>query len=85
MAILTENVEPKDDVMKPKQRKREETIPAGEPSYPTKKLRADHRASNKPSTGGKSMAAIKRLLAGSVLNAEVDVRALYLSNNSYAL
>ncbi|GJR95703.1 hypothetical protein Tco_0267877 [Tanacetum coccineum] len=49
---------------------------AGGASHPPKKLREDHGTPSGASVGGKSWSAIKRLLAGAVLNAEVRVAAI---------
>ncbi|GKG29265.1 hypothetical protein Tco_0416630, partial [Tanacetum coccineum] len=49
---------------------------AGGASHPPKKLREDHGTPSGASVGGKSWSAIKRLLAGAVLNAEVGVAAI---------
>ncbi|GKA25798.1 hypothetical protein Tco_0711907 [Tanacetum coccineum] len=51
-------------------------VDAGGASHPPKKLREDHRTPSGASVGGKSCYAIKRLLAGAVLNAEVRVAAI---------
>ncbi|GJU35674.1 hypothetical protein Tco_1184028 [Tanacetum coccineum] len=48
----------------------------GEASHPPKKLREDHETPSETSVGGKSRSAIKRLLVGAVLNAEVGVVAI---------
>ncbi|GKF80209.1 hypothetical protein Tco_0238811, partial [Tanacetum coccineum] len=45
-------------------------------SHPPKKLREDHRTPGGTSVGGKSCSVIKRLLAGAMLNAEVEVAAI---------
>ncbi|GJX83279.1 hypothetical protein Tco_0332760 [Tanacetum coccineum] len=45
---------------------------AGGASHPPKKLREDHGTPSGTSIGDKSMSAIKRLLAGAVLNAELE-------------
>ncbi|GKA40203.1 hypothetical protein Tco_0732796 [Tanacetum coccineum] len=49
---------------------------AGGASHPPKKPREDHETPSGASVGGKSWSAIKRLLAGAVLNAEVRVAAI---------
>nr|GEY52571.1 hypothetical protein [Tanacetum cinerariifolium] len=49
---------------------------AGEASHPPKKLREDHETLSVTSVGTKSISAIKRLLVGAVLNAEVRVAAI---------
>ncbi|GJZ61986.1 hypothetical protein Tco_0618123 [Tanacetum coccineum] len=51
-------------------------VDAGGASHPPKKLREDHETPSGASVGGKSWSAIKRLLPGAVLNAEVGVAAL---------
>nr|GEX54219.1 hypothetical protein [Tanacetum cinerariifolium] len=51
-------------------------VDAGEASHPPEKLREDHGTSSGTFVGGKSMSTLKRLLAGAVLNAEVDVAAI---------
>ncbi|GJX30600.1 hypothetical protein Tco_0238679, partial [Tanacetum coccineum] len=51
-------------------------VDAGGASHPPKKLREDHGTPSGASVGGKSWSAIKRLLAGAVLNAEVRVAAI---------
>ncbi|GJZ19693.1 hypothetical protein Tco_0556283 [Tanacetum coccineum] len=51
-------------------------VDTGGASHPPKKLRKDHRTPSETSVGGKSMSAIKRLLAGAVLNVEVGVAAI---------
>ncbi|GJX02359.1 hypothetical protein Tco_0186272 [Tanacetum coccineum] len=51
-------------------------VDAGGASHPLKKLREDHGTPNRSSIGGKSRSAIKRLLVGTVLNAEVGVAAI---------
>ncbi|GKD18963.1 hypothetical protein Tco_1208121, partial [Tanacetum coccineum] len=48
----------------------------GGASHPPKKLKEDHGTPSGTSVGGKSWSAIKRLLAGAVLNAEVEVAAI---------
>ncbi|GJV72076.1 hypothetical protein Tco_1492071 [Tanacetum coccineum] len=45
-------------------------------SHPPKKLREDHGTPSGTSVGGKSRSAIKRLLAGAVLNVELGVAAI---------
>ncbi|GJT62360.1 hypothetical protein Tco_1005893 [Tanacetum coccineum] len=51
-------------------------VGAGEASHPPKKLREDHGTPSGTSVGGKSRSAIKRLLAGAVLNVEVGVATI---------
>ncbi|GKE82322.1 hypothetical protein Tco_1552322 [Tanacetum coccineum] len=51
-------------------------VDAGGASHPPKKLREDHGTPSRASVGGKSRSAIKRLLARTVLNAEVGVAAI---------
>ncbi|GJS31043.1 gypsy type transposase, partial [Tanacetum coccineum] len=51
-------------------------VDAGGASHPPTKLREDHGTPSGTSVGGKSWSAIKRLLAGAVLNAEVRVTAI---------
>ncbi|GJT72135.1 hypothetical protein Tco_1031421 [Tanacetum coccineum] len=51
-------------------------VDTGGASHPPKKLRKDHRTPSETSVGGKSRSAIKRLLAGAVLNVEVGVAAI---------
>ncbi|GKB70589.1 hypothetical protein Tco_0932001 [Tanacetum coccineum] len=51
-------------------------VDAGGASHPPKKLREDHGTLSGTSIVGKSRSAIKRLLAGAVLNAEVGVTAI---------
>ncbi|GJY28976.1 hypothetical protein Tco_0404743 [Tanacetum coccineum] len=51
-------------------------VDAGGASHPPKKLREDHGTLGGTSIGGKSHSAIKRLLAGDVLNAEVRVATI---------
>ncbi|GKB82048.1 hypothetical protein Tco_0948943, partial [Tanacetum coccineum] len=51
-------------------------VGGGEASHPPKKLREDHGTPSGTSVGGKSRSAIKRLLAGAVLNVEVEVAAI---------
>ncbi|GKB33520.1 hypothetical protein Tco_0872921, partial [Tanacetum coccineum] len=51
-------------------------VDAGRASHPPKKLREDHGTLTGTSISGKSHSAIKRLLAGAVLNAEVRVAAI---------
>ncbi|GKC80886.1 hypothetical protein Tco_1131660, partial [Tanacetum coccineum] len=51
-------------------------VDAGGASHPPKKLREDHGTPGGTFVGGKSRSAIKRLLAGAVLNAEVSVAAI---------
>ncbi|GJZ37178.1 hypothetical protein Tco_0583369 [Tanacetum coccineum] len=67
--VATEDVAP----LQPRQKKKRKAavVDSGEPSYPAKKLRDDHRIPSGPTIGGKSQSAINRLLAGAVLNAEV--------------
>ncbi|GKD53841.1 hypothetical protein Tco_1287228 [Tanacetum coccineum] len=52
------------------------TVDVGGASHPPKKLREDHGTLGGTSVGGKSHSAIKRLLAGVVLNVEVGVAAI---------
>ncbi|GKC90662.1 hypothetical protein Tco_1151311 [Tanacetum coccineum] len=52
------------------------TVDAGGASYPPKKLKEDHGTPSGTSVGGKSKSAIKRLLAGVVLNTKVGVAAI---------
>ncbi|GKA97870.1 hypothetical protein Tco_0825764, partial [Tanacetum coccineum] len=51
-------------------------VDAGGASHPPKKVREDHGTLGGTSVGGKSRSAIKRLLAGAVLNAEVGIAAI---------
>ncbi|GKF59892.1 hypothetical protein Tco_0176678, partial [Tanacetum coccineum] len=51
-------------------------VDAGEASHPPKKLREDHKTPSGTSIGGKSIYAVKRLLAGAVLNAKLGVAAI---------
>nr|GEU59428.1 transposase (putative), gypsy type [Tanacetum cinerariifolium] len=51
-------------------------VDAGGASHPSKKLKEDHGTSSGTSVSGKSRSALKRLLAGVVLNAEVEVAAM---------
>ncbi|GJV30385.1 hypothetical protein Tco_1386833, partial [Tanacetum coccineum] len=57
-------------------KKKSVVVDAGGASHPTKKLREDHGTPSGASIGGKSRSTIKRLLAGAVLNAEVEVAAI---------
>ncbi|GKD94294.1 hypothetical protein Tco_1374131 [Tanacetum coccineum] len=50
-------------------------VDAGEASHPPKILRKDHGAPSGVSMGGKSTSAIRRLLAGAVLNPKVGIAA----------
>nr|GEW40186.1 transposase (putative), gypsy type [Tanacetum cinerariifolium] len=60
-----------------RQRKRKYVVvDAGEASHPLKKLREDHGTLSGTSVGGKSVSAVKGLLARVVLNAEVGVAAI---------
>ncbi|GJV77347.1 hypothetical protein Tco_1508931 [Tanacetum coccineum] len=71
---VVENVAP---VQPKRQGKRKSmVVDAGEASRPPKKLREDHGTPSGTSVGGKSMFAVKRLLAGAVLNAKVEVAAI---------
>ncbi|GKA60973.1 hypothetical protein Tco_0760380 [Tanacetum coccineum] len=70
-------VEVVDPVQPRRQGKRKSVVmDAGGASHPPKKLREDHETPSGASVGGKSWSAIKRLLAGAVLNAEVGVAAI---------
>ncbi|GJW69009.1 hypothetical protein Tco_0123433 [Tanacetum coccineum] len=62
----------------PRRQKKRKTVvvDAGEPSYPSKKLRDDYDASTEPSVAGKSKSALQRLLVGAVLNLKVGIAAL---------
>ncbi|GJU47290.1 hypothetical protein Tco_1204556 [Tanacetum coccineum] len=51
-------------------------VDVGAASHPPKKLREDHGTPGGTSVGGKSRSAIKRLLVGAMLNAEVGVAAI---------
>nr|GFC60630.1 hypothetical protein [Tanacetum cinerariifolium] len=51
-------------------------VDAGGVSHPPKKFRKDHGTPSGTSVSGKSRSALKRLLVGSVLNAEVEVAAM---------
>ncbi|GJX33474.1 hypothetical protein Tco_0243329 [Tanacetum coccineum] len=51
-------------------------VDAGGASHPPKKLREHHETPSGTSVGGKSCSAIKRLLVGAMLNAEVGVAAI---------
>ncbi|GJY73709.1 hypothetical protein Tco_0478140, partial [Tanacetum coccineum] len=57
----------------PRRQKKRKTLvaDAGGPSHPPKKLREDYRTPSEPFVAGKSRSAVRRLLAGAVLNAEV--------------
>ncbi|GKF02870.1 hypothetical protein Tco_0029793 [Tanacetum coccineum] len=57
-------------------KRKSEVVDAGGASYPPKKLREDHETPSGAYVGGKFWSAIKRLLAGAVLNAEVGVAAI---------
>ncbi|GKB24605.1 hypothetical protein Tco_0864006 [Tanacetum coccineum] len=75
------NIQPVVEVVAPVQPRRQGkrksvVVDAGEASHPPKKLRKDHGNPGGTSVGGKSYSAIKRLLAGAVLNAEVRVAAI---------
>nr|GEV02889.1 MAK10-like protein [Tanacetum cinerariifolium] len=60
-----------------RQRKRKSVVVnVGEASLPPKKLREDQGTLSETSIGGKSVSAVKRLLARAVLNAKVDVAAV---------
>ncbi|GKE84386.1 hypothetical protein Tco_1558128, partial [Tanacetum coccineum] len=65
--VVVEDVIP----LRSRKKKRKTIVDVGEPSHPAKKLRDDHGAPGGPSVAGKSRSAIQRLLAGTVLNAEV--------------
>nr|GEZ72954.1 hypothetical protein [Tanacetum cinerariifolium] len=68
---VVENVAP---VQSRHQKKRKSMIVhVGGASHPPKKPRKDHGTSSGTSVGGKSRSALQRLLAGSMLNAEVRV------------
>ncbi|GJT74402.1 hypothetical protein Tco_1041127, partial [Tanacetum coccineum] len=68
--VVAENVAP----AQPRRQKKRKTLAAdaGGPSHPPKKLREDHGILSGPSVAGKSRSAVQRLLAGAVLNAEVN-------------
>ncbi|GKB67101.1 hypothetical protein Tco_0928513 [Tanacetum coccineum] len=75
------NIQPIVEVAAPVQPRRQAkrksvVVDAGGASHPPKKLREDHGTPGGTSVGGKSHSAIKRLLAGAVLNAEVGVAAI---------
>ncbi|GKF11049.1 hypothetical protein Tco_0048975, partial [Tanacetum coccineum] len=71
---IVEDVAP---VQPKRQGKRKSVIVGtGEASYPPKKLREDHGTPSRTSVGGKSRSAIKSLLVGAALNAEVGVVAI---------
>ncbi|GKD80998.1 hypothetical protein Tco_1347837 [Tanacetum coccineum] len=71
---IVEDVAP---VQPKRQGKRKSVIVgAGEASHPPKKLREDHGTPSGTSVGGKSRSAIKSLLVGAALNAEVGVAAI---------
>ncbi|GJW19440.1 hypothetical protein Tco_0026876 [Tanacetum coccineum] len=65
--VVAEDVIP----LRSRQKKRKTIVDAGEPSHPAKKLRDDHGAPGGPFVAGKFRSAVQRLLAGTVLNAEV--------------
>ncbi|GJV37375.1 hypothetical protein Tco_1409852 [Tanacetum coccineum] len=75
------NIQPVVEVVAPVQPRRQgkrkfAVVDAGGASHPPKKLREDHGTPGGTSVGGKSRSAIKRLLAGAVLNVEVGVAAI---------
>nr|GEV92226.1 hypothetical protein [Tanacetum cinerariifolium] len=57
-------------------KKRPAVADASGSSHPSKKLRGDHVASSEVAMGGKSSAALKELLASSLLNVEAGVKAV---------
>nr|GEX89188.1 hypothetical protein [Tanacetum cinerariifolium] len=67
--LVAEDVAP----LQPRCQKKRKTIVAGagEPSYPLKKLREDHRTLSGASIGGKSRFAVQGLLVGAAFNAKV--------------
>ncbi|GKA03326.1 hypothetical protein Tco_0676107 [Tanacetum coccineum] len=65
--VVAEDVIP----LRSRQRKQKTIVDASEPSHLAKKLRDDYGAPGRPSVAGKSRSAVKRLLAGVVLNAKV--------------
>ncbi|GKG15153.1 hypothetical protein Tco_0354753, partial [Tanacetum coccineum] len=63
-------------VLRRQAKRKSMVVDSGGASHPPKKLREDHGTPGGTSVGGKSCFAIKRLLAGPVLNAKVGVAAI---------
>ncbi|GKC04870.1 hypothetical protein Tco_0996480, partial [Tanacetum coccineum] len=57
-------------------KKRHAAVDASGFNHPPKKLREDYRTSSRHASGGKSPSVIRKLLASSILNAEVGVAAI---------
>ncbi|GJU67762.1 hypothetical protein Tco_1254021 [Tanacetum coccineum] len=75
------NIQPVVEVVAPMQprcqgKRKSVDVDVGGASHPPKKMKEDHETLGRTSVGGKSRSAIKRLLVGAVLNAEVGVAAI---------